>query len=233
MSLTPTGRDGEIQAILRDSGLEEDEDLCRTLDELRGLAQDVAPAPRADLAALLTPGVSSLELRRQGRKRRMGVVVSAAVVGAMGLGAGAVAASGEDFRRSVGHTVVQFLQPADEATAPGTDLGGPSPADLPTPTAVSPTSPTAAPSSPAASSPAVASQSRAPAAPRSPETPAPSVLPGAAPGGKPDKAAAVPARPTQLPVVPGGGIRPQLPSKPKPAVPTLPGAVPAPAPGNH
>lgn len=221
MSVTPTGReDGEIQAILRDSGLEEDADLCRTLDDLRALAQDGPPEPREDLKALLTPGVASLELRRRGRHRRMGVVVSAAVVGAMGLGAGAVAASSEDFRQSVGHTVVRFFQPADEATAPKTDMGSPSPAGLPAPAAVSPApSPTAAAPSPTTS----------PATPAARATPAPSSR--AASGETPDKAAAARALPTQLPVVPGKGTHPQLPSKPQPVVPTLPGAVPAPSPG--
>jgi hypothetical protein len=228
MSVTPTGReDGEIQAILRDSGLEEDADLRRTLEDLRALAMDGPREPREDLKALLTPGVASLELRRRGRKRRMGVVVSAAVVGAMGLGAGAVAASSEDFRRSVGHTVVHFFHPADETTAPETDTGSPSPADLPAPTVFSPAPPTTAPSTTA-----VPSQSAVPAVPGSRVIPGPSTRPSAATGGKTDKAAAPPAPPTQLPVVPGSGIRPQLPSKPQPAVPTLPGAVPAPSPGN-
>jgi hypothetical protein len=217
MSVTPTGReDGEIQAILRDSGLEEDADLRRTLEDLRALALDGPREPREDLQALLTPGVASLELRRRGRKRRMGVVVSAAVVGAMGLGAGAVAASSEDFRRSVGHTVVQFFHPADETTAK-TDTGSPSPADLPAP-AISPAPPAAAPST-----------TTAPATPAARATPAPSSR--AASSEKPDTAAAARALPTQLPVVPGKGARPQLPSKPQPVVPTLPGAVPAPSPG--
>ena len=46
MSVTPTDREeGEIQAILLDSGLEEDADLRRSLEELRGLAQGAAPTP--------------------------------------------------------------------------------------------------------------------------------------------------------------------------------------------
>jgi len=54
MSVTPAGREeGEIQAILLDSGLEDDADLRRSLEELRMLAQDPAPRPRADLAELL------------------------------------------------------------------------------------------------------------------------------------------------------------------------------------
>ncbi|HKS00284.1 MAG TPA: hypothetical protein VJS86_01315, partial [Arthrobacter sp.] len=143
MSVTPAGREeGEIQAILLDSGLEDDADLRRSLEELRTIGQDPAPRPRADLAALLahgspvaggapteaartqamrrssTPDVASREQHRRNRQRRMGMVVGAAVVGAMGLGAGAVAASSEDFRNSVGHTVVQIFQPASETTAP-------------------------------------------------------------------------------------------------------------------
>ena len=68
MSVTPAGREeGEIQAILLDSGLEDDADLRRSLEELRGLAQDSAPQPRADLAALLAHGASAV--RRTGFRR--------------------------------------------------------------------------------------------------------------------------------------------------------------------
>jgi hypothetical protein len=224
MSVSPTGREeGDIQAILQDSGFEEDTDLRRSLEDLRAFALDGPPEPRADLQALLSPGVTSLDLRRRNRQRRMGIVVGAAVVGAMGLGAGAVAASSEDFRQSVGHTVVRFFQPADEATAPKTDIGSPSPAGLPVLPA------------PAAGSPAPSPTTAAQSPTTSPATPAARVTPahssGAASGEKPDKAAAARALPTQLPVVPGKGTHPQLPSKPQPVVPTLPGAVPAPSPG--
>jgi hypothetical protein len=223
MSVTPTGReDGEIQAILLDSGLEEDADLRRSLEELRGLAQVAAPAPRADLAALLTPGVASLELRRRNRQRRMGIVVSAAVVGAMGLGAGAVAASSEDFRRSVGHTVEIILQPAGRTTAPEPDTAPLSPADMPPvpgPTdAAVPSAPikagTASPSAPAGAEPGHSNGSAEPAGGKQTQTP--------------------PAGPAHVPAIPGTGTSPKLPAKPLPSLPSLPsnvpGAVPSPIP---
>lgn len=248
MSVTPAGREeGAIQAILLDSGLEDDADLRRSLEELRGFAQDSAPEPRADVAALLTGGassegisahdatvpgpsmrrasnVASLELHRRNRQRRMGIVVGAAVVGAMGLGAGAVAASSEDFRNSVGHAVVQIFQPASETTAP-TPVPT-SPADIPAdpaPTVAAPkpsvTGTTVSPSAPA---------TPAPAGPTSSNT---SSNPSGASGSAASHGAAksqtpTPGRPSQLPTVPGTGAAPKLPAKPLPAVPTLPAAVP-------
>lgn len=223
MSVTPTGRDGEIQAILRDSGLEEDEDLCRTLDELRGLAQDVAPAPRADLAALLTPGVSSLELRRQGRKRRMGVVVSAAVVGAMGLGAGAVAAS-EDFRLSVSHAVVKIFEPTSQTPASNADAAPPAVPGVSVPSAQSAVTP-----SPAATP---SGSARAPKAARPHAAASGKPVPGSAGadhGEIPDKAPAVPLRPAPLPATPAPatpGANPRPFAGLLPLLPTLPGPVP-------
>ncbi|MBD1542083.1 hypothetical protein G9E11_07450 [Arthrobacter sp. IA7] len=242
MSVTPAGREeGEIQAILLDSGLEDDADLRRSLEELRGLAQDSAPQPRADLAALLAHGasasdvaaqgpamrraasnVASLELHRRNRQRRMGFVVGAAVVGAMGLGAGAVAASSEDFRNNVGHTVVRIFQPTSETTAP-------------TPV---PTSPAGIPAAPAptvaAPKPSVTGTAASPSAPVAPAQTDPAPAKGssnssAANGSARDAAkgqAPTPGRPSQLPTVPGSGAAPKLPAKPLPAVPTLPGGMP-------
>ncbi|MFE4541894.1 hypothetical protein [Arthrobacter sp. NPDC056727] len=239
MSVTPAGREeGEIQAILLDSGLEDDADLRRSLEELRTFAQDPAPQPRADLAALLahgapasalptqamrrasTPDVASLEQHRRNRQRRMGMVVGAAVVGAMGLGAGAVAASSEDFRNSVGHTVVRIFQPASETTAPAPTVT--SPADIPA--APSPTF--------AAPKPSVSGTAASPSGPTPAQTGAAaangssnSSAGSAAAGGTAKGQAPTPARPSQLPTVPGSGVVPKLPSKPLP-VPTLPGGVP-------
>jgi hypothetical protein len=247
MSVTPAGREeGEIQAILLDSGLEDDADLRRSLEELRGLAHDSAPQPRADLAAMLAHGasasgvpapvvpsqggamrraasnVASLEMHRRNRQRRMGFVVGAAVVGAMGLGAGAVAASSEDFRNSVGHTVVRIFQPTSETTAP-------------TPV---PTSPAGIPAAPAptvaAPKPSVTGTAASPSAPVTPDQTDPAPAKGssnssAANGSSRDAAksqAPTPGRPSQLPTVPGTGVAPKLPAKPLPAVPTLPGGMP-------
>lgn len=218
MIATPTGReDGEIQAILRDSGLEEDDDLRRTLEDLRALALEGPPEPRADLRTLLTPGVSSLEPVRRRRQRRMGVVIGAAVVGAMGLGAGAVAASSEDFRRSVGHTVVQFFPSADDATAPKkTDVVSPSPADVPILPAPSPAPSTTGSPSPTRASPGQTARV-------TPRVPGNGI---ALPGDTRNKGQVVP---WQLPDVPG--TRPKLPSNPRAAVPTQLTPIEHPAPG--
>ncbi|MBT2520175.1 hypothetical protein [Arthrobacter sp. ISL-28] len=217
MSATPTGReDGEIQAILRDSGFEEDADLRSTLEDLRALALEGPPEPRADLRALLTPGVSSLEPACRRRQRRMGVVVGAAVVGAMGLGAGAVAASSEDFRRSVGHTVVQFFPAADDATAPKkADVVSPSPADVPVLPMPSP-----APSTTGAASPTEASPGQT--ARVTPRAPGNGIT---LPGDTRTKGRAVSS---QLPDVPG--TSPKLPSDPRTAVPTQPAPIEHPTP---
>ena len=249
MSVTPAGREeGEIQAILLDSGLEDDADLRRSLEELRGFAHDSAPQPRAELAALLVHGASasgvvahgeapqsmpmrrasniaSLELHRRNRQRRMGFVVGAAVVGAMGLGAGAVAAaSSEDFRNSVGHTVVRIFQPTSDTTAP-------------TPMPTSPADVPAVPEpSGAATKPSVTDTAPSPSAPAMPVQTDPASSNGSsnssAANGSSDSHGAtksqtpLPAGPGQLPTVPGPGIAPKLPAKPLPAVPTLPGGVP-------
>jgi hypothetical protein len=224
MSATPTGPENrEIQALLRDAGLDGDADLTAVLGGMRALALDTPPAPRADLAALLAPGVSSLDARRRKRQRRMGAVIGAVVVGTMGLGAGAVAASSEDFRRSVGHTVEKIFTPAPQAPVTGTDTASTSPSSVPAMTAV-PAVPSGgtAPATPAPDSPA--------AVPTAPSTGADPVRRAPVPGGKPDKAPAAPAvRPSPLPSVPAVGKAPELPVKPSapPSVlPTLPGSAP-------
>jgi len=163
---------GSIQAMLSDSGLESAAELRSALEQLGAVVPDQAPAPRADLAALLAGGVAastmpgataparvapqtvdsgapsgvaedvepgtgeaepnavvSLEDRRRGRKRRL-AIVGGAVIGAMSLGAGAVAASSEDFRHSVSRTVGVMFQPAGHA-GPATEHVQPSPTDVP------------------------------------------------------------------------------------------------------
>jgi hypothetical protein len=57
----------------------------------------------------------------------MGLLVGAAVVGAMGLGAGAVAACSEDFRRNISHAVVKFFQPENPTRNSKTNAAWPSP----------------------------------------------------------------------------------------------------------
>jgi hypothetical protein len=223
MSVSPVGREeGDIQAILQDSGFEEDADLRRSLEELRAFALDGVPQPRSDLQALLTPGVTRLDLRRRNRKRRMGVVLGAAVVGAMGLGAGAVAAS-EDFRQSVSHAVVKIFEPASQTPAPDTQAAPPSHSGVSVPPAAAVTpSPSATPSGSAAAPKSARPQAAASAKP----------VPGNAAadhGESPATVPAVPLRPAPLPATPAPatpGANPRPFAGLLPLLPTLPGPVP-------
>lgn len=175
-------QDGSIQAMLSDSGLEAATELRSALELLRAVAPDAAPAPRADLAALLAAGstrsnapvlattmalptvattalpvVASAEAaadeslpagvtslaERRGRKRRL-AIVGGAVVAAMTLGAGAVAASSEDFRHSVSQSVSVIFQPAGPGT-PDPEHVQPSPSSVPAFPAPAATSPAGTP----------------------------------------------------------------------------------------
>jgi hypothetical protein len=212
-------QDGSIQAMLRDASLEASTELRGSLEQLRALLPDQPPAPRADLAALLaaaadgspaagtTPipgaadaeetlpaGVASLAERRRSRNRRL-AVVGGAVIGAMTLGAGAVAASNEGFRRSVGLIFQTSGDTADRgpATDPATVPAGPSPSDVP---ALNP------PTSAAA------------------ETPGPAVVPSAEVPTAPGAGAPGTNEPATPPAAGPGGVLP-LPA-PRPSLPSLP-----------
>ncbi|KRE81663.1 hypothetical protein [Arthrobacter sp. Soil763] len=219
-----TQQDGSIQAMLRDSGLEAATELRSTLEGLQALVPDEAPAPRADLAALLASGapaasgtpaaaanVTSLADRRRGHKRRM-ALIGGAVVGAMSLGAGAVAASSPDFRENVGHTFTVLFTPAKPAPAPAAPAGT-APADIPAAPVPVPagTSTTA----PAAAVPASPSPLATVPAPRQH---APAVTPPA--GGR----GGVLPTPDKRPVVPGlpGQNGRAIPTSPLPTVPAIP-----------
>ncbi|MDF9752926.1 hypothetical protein [Arthrobacter sp. ES3-54] len=246
-------QDGSIQAMLSDSGLAAATELRSALEQLRAVVPDAAPAPRADLAALLAAGavgpapvlatttalptvasakyaadeslptrVASLaECRR--RKRRL-AIVGGAVVGAMTLGAGAVAASSEDFRHSVSETVDVIFQPA----GPGT----------PAPEHVQPsTSPSSVPALPA---PARTSGPGTPGAASTDEgTPNSSGTPGSTETGHTPPAVGrggilpTPGKRPESPGLPGGGRNgdKDLPRVPGSIIPTLPGVVPTKAPG--
>jgi hypothetical protein len=284
-------QDGSIHAMLSDSGLESAAELRSALEQLRAVVPDAAPAPRADLAALLAAGatgptatvettttalptvepattalptvetttaalpvitsaeaaadeslpagVTSLAERR-GQKRRL-AIVGGAVVGAMTLGAGAVAASSEDFRHSVSQSVGVIFQPSGNGT-PASEHVQPSPSPssvpaLPAPAAAYP-----------AGTPGVASS-----APSSART-------RAAKDGDEDSGKQSGRRPRTTPpvfgrdgILPSPGQRPGLPAPGLPGngngngngndnedmprgagqiVPTLPGVVPTTAPGN-
>ena len=224
-------QEGRIQAMLRDAGLESSTELRGSLEELSALVPDRAPAPSAELAALLAhdahqaaapgttdatmtagmpetgpgeaalpAGVTSLAERR-GRKRRL-AVASGAVLAAMTFGAGAVAASSEDFRQNVSHSVGSIFQPSDATPDPAPRPARPSPSDLPAPPAPS-KAPAGATAPPVAG--AVAGE------------------PGSAPALRPNPgtAAAPPAvgRDGVLPTPPHRPVTPAVPGLPAPVLP--------------
>ncbi|BCW65629.1 hypothetical protein NicSoilB4_03920 [Arthrobacter sp. NicSoilB4] len=250
-------QDGSIQAMLRDSGLEASTGLRSSLEELRALVPDRAPAPRADLAELLSAGAPGFSARgsaagasaatttampavasapeysdealpagvtslaeRRGRKRRL-AIVGGAVVGAMTLGAGAVAASSGDFRESVSHTVGLIFQPSGGKSDVAPEPAKPSPADIPAapvPSKAGATTPPAADTVPqapgsdggvpakpgAATPPAIGRGGVLPTPPHRPVTPGVPALPGS--GGERD----LPANPLPEPTLPG--VLPTVPS---------------------
>jgi hypothetical protein len=244
-----TQQDGSIQAMLRDSGFEAATELRNSLEQLRALVPDEAPAPRADLAALLAPGasgpvrpvpltttalptvtsatdsadeslpagVTSLAERR-GRKRRL-AIVGGAVVGAMTLGAGAVAASSEDFRHGVSHTVGVIFQPSGQSREVAPKPAQPSPADLPATPVRSETAHATTPPAPGT----------APAEPGSAAAVHAEPTPGATPPavGRGGVLPTPPHRPVTpgMPALPGRGGDRSLPAEPLPA-PTLPDVIP-------
>lgn len=182
---------------------------------------------------VLPAGVTSLAERR-GRKRRL-AIVGGAVIGAMSLGAGAVAASSEDFRHSVSQTVGVIFQPAGHAT-PAPEPVRPSPSSVPVLPAPGPTyrdvAPGAAPTG--TSSPSSSSQPGSAAAGHTPPAAPPAVGRGGilpTPGQRPS----APGLPT--PPGLGGGNRggnggggEKLPRVPGHVTPTLPGVLPTDAP---
>ena len=281
-------QDGSIHAMLSDSGLETAAELRSALEQLHALVPEAAPAPRADLAALLTSGtagavgaagpaasattamptrampaaassgaaaaapstgdaagsvpsgaaagpdavVVDLAERRKARNRRL-AIVGGAVIGAMSLGAGAVAASGEDFRHSVSQTVGVIFQPSGHATQAPEHVQ-PSPASVPAFPAPAGTAPAGAPGTalPSGGAPAgAASDAGKEAAEQAGHTPPASppavgrdgILP--APGHGPQ----APGLPT-MPGNPGGSGGEDLPRVPGHITPTLPAIVPTKAP---
>ncbi len=132
MSAEERNRDQRIvDAVLSEEGLADDVALSGVLLEVRGFAQNAAPAMSAELLAALSGALAvdaaaesrdavvvSLDSRR-GNKRRA-LVISAAVIAAMGLGVGAAAASSEGFRQAAQQTLsglVEVLNPGRLAPA--------------------------------------------------------------------------------------------------------------------
>ncbi|AXJ09770.1 hypothetical protein [Arthrobacter sp. PM3] len=271
-------QDGSIQAMLSDSGLDAAAELRSSLEQLRALVPETAPAPRADLAALLAAGTAApaatepvatvpaatvtaatallptvpsanvaapqsaaddgppagvvtlasrnrSRSRNKSRNRRL-AIVGGAVIGAMSLGAGAVAASSEDFRHSVGRTVGSIFQPPAQP-APATEHVQPSPASIPTLPVPGATSTAAAPGATPTGAPTPGSSMRTPGS-AAPGHTAPAVPPAVGRDGilpTPGQRPVTPGIPA-VPGMPDHGDRKDLPHGPGDATPTLPGTLP-------
>ncbi len=107
MTRSSTDREDLLSELMLDAGLPGDAPLKAALESIAGLSALPAPAPRGDLAALLAPSAApdggsapdggtdpDDELARRRRRKWRPAVVAGAVVTAMGLGIGGVAASG-------------------------------------------------------------------------------------------------------------------------------------------
>ncbi|MGM7776190.1 hypothetical protein ACSVHC_09255 [Arthrobacter sp. KNU-44] len=232
-------RDAVILELMLEAGLTDAPEVTDSLKALESFASMPAPVPGPALAAMLagsTPGDGSattardsannlpfdeLGKRRQLRKHRP-VVIGAAVLTAMGLGVGGVAAASGGFSKGT----PEFMQTLISGWAPAWTTAPPSlvppapaqdspkvathpaPADLP---------PAVPPVTGASADPVVTAPAGIGEAPHEPVTPA--AVP--APAGRPsDEQSEAPKQPHTEPKTDSQGIPPQ----PKPAIPSAPTA---------
>jgi len=215
-----------VDELLLDAGLSDASDVRQALLAMGQLADAAAPAPGAELAAMLAGPHDEVSKRRWRHKHRT-AVVSVAVVAAMGLGASGVAAASSGFTRSPSFEgLLGTVAPHRAAAAPAlpapdapkvSTAPAPSadPAAIPQPSPVQPTPATTIP---------IPAQQQAPAASQAvPQTP-PGTAPAAATAVVP---AANPPAPQPAKAVPGA--MPAAPTTPAPWLrpgPAGPGALP-------
>jgi len=99
MTYRDTEREAIVDGLMLDAELSDASDLRHALLSLGSFANVPAPAPGAELAAMLAGPHDELSKRRWRHKHRT-AVVSVAVVAAMGLGVSGVAAASSGFTRS-------------------------------------------------------------------------------------------------------------------------------------
>lgn len=120
-------RDAIIQELMLEAGITDAPELTDSLTALESFASMPAPVPGPALAAMLASGSASngpldeLAKRRQLRKHRP-IVIGAAVLTAMGLGVGGVAAASGGFSKGT----PEFMQTLVSGWAPASTTAPPS-----------------------------------------------------------------------------------------------------------
>lgn len=110
-----------IDELLVDAGMADDLELQGALHAFRREATSVRPLPSAELAALMTPA-----RQRSSRARRGGAIAAIVVIGTLGVGATAAAASPD-----VRSAAQQVLQAVTGALLGTTGAGGPAHSGVP------------------------------------------------------------------------------------------------------
>lgn len=221
-------RDAVILELMLEAGLTDAPEVTDSLKALESFASMPAPVPGPALAAMLagsavgeTLPFDELGKRRQLRKHRP-IVIGAAVLTAMGLGVGGVAAASGGFSKGA----PEFMQTLISGWAPAWTTAPPSlvppapaqdspkvathpaPADLP---------PAVSPAAGPSADPVVTAATGIGEAPHGPAAPA--AVP--APAGRPnDEQSEAPKQPHTEPKTDAQGI----PLQPKPAIPSVPTA---------
>ncbi|MCC9174225.1 hypothetical protein [Arthrobacter sp. zg-Y179] len=171
-----------VRGLLAEAGVEESPELVERLFALRLQSRVPAPEPDGELAALFAG--NPVPLRPRARRGR-GIILGAALIGAMGVGAGGVAANPDFLVRADPRPEVTFTP-----EAPTLERAKPA----------APEAPSLEQATPAAPAPAAVPEAAAPA----PEpTPAPEAVPVQAPAAAPDPAAVPSAVPVPSPDYPG------------------------------
>jgi hypothetical protein len=242
MTYRDTEREAIVDELMLDADLADASDVRQTLLSLGSLANLSAPAPSAELTAMLAGPHDELSKRRWRHQHRT-AVVSIAVVAAMGLGVSGVAAASSGFTRNPSFIdeLMGRFQPAVAApdlpapdapkitteSAPAVDPAAvPSASEAPSVPVPTP----AAPAENSAQTPAQAqAEAQAPAVPVIPAAPAPSIPAPA--DASPNAAKDSPELPNQLKPTQSKPARPEA---SKPDTSKADAAKPAkPAPGAH
>ncbi|MDR6986564.1 hypothetical protein J2Y66_001034 [Paenarthrobacter nitroguajacolicus] len=231
MTSRDTEREAIVDELLIDADLPDASDIRLALVSLGDLANLPAPAPSAELAAMIAGPHDELSKRRWRHKHRT-AVVSIAVVAAMGLGVSGVAAASSGFTRNPSFIdeLIGNFQPRPAVAAPvppspDAPKVTTEPAPIADPAAVPP--PTEAASVPVPAAAPAENQAQAQA-----QAPAPGAVEAPA-AGNPGAAVPHPAAPnTATPSAPDHGTAHQPPATPNRDKPQGQGAGKAEAAGN-